>query len=265
MATREIRHPMDDRLRALLAGGQRVSGIFSSIPSPALVEMAAYAGFDCVIIDNEHGAADFETTEHMLRAARASGITPIVRCFAADIPRVLDMGASGVQVPMVDTPEQARELVQRVRYPGTGQRGSAFSSRAAGYGAFGGESHTRRSNESIALIAMLETPQAIANASAIASVEGVDAIFVGPNDLSHTMGHGSDWQCAPVQAAIESAIRATVAAGKCAGTLAITPADAQKFGQWGATYLLNVASSIITKAFREAASFDPDRKVAVQY
>ena len=204
MAARTIRHPLDDSLPALLRSGQAVRGIFNSLPCAGVVEMCAYAGFDCIVIDNEHGAAGLETTEHMLRAARASGITPIVRCFEPDIARALDMGASGVQIPMVDSAEHARALVQRVRYPSLGQRGSAFSSRAAGYGAFGGAPHTQRSNQGIALIVMLETPQAVANAAAIAAVDGVDALFVGPNDLSHTMGHGSDWACAPVQAAIES-------------------------------------------------------------
>ena len=108
-------HPLDGRLPGMLASGRTLRGIFNGLPSPAIVEMCAYAGFDFVIIDNEHGSADLQTTEHMLRAARASGIVPIVRCFEADIPRVLDMGASGVQVPMVETPEQAARLAQPQR------------------------------------------------------------------------------------------------------------------------------------------------------
>lgn len=112
-----IQHPLDDRLPALLRSGEPLRGIFTALPSPAIVEMCAYAGFTFVIIDNEHGAAGFETTEHMLRAARASGIIPVVRCFPGDMARVLDMGASGVQVPMIETADAARDLVQRVRYP----------------------------------------------------------------------------------------------------------------------------------------------------
>ncbi|TXI83435.1 MAG: 4-hydroxy-2-oxovalerate aldolase, partial [Cupriavidus sp.] len=112
-----LQHPLDDRLPALLRSGQPLRGIFTALPSTAIVEMCAYAGFTFAIIDNEHGAADLETTEHMLRAARASGIIPVVRCFLEDIPRVLDMGASGVQVPMIETADDARDLVQRVRYP----------------------------------------------------------------------------------------------------------------------------------------------------
>ena len=195
-------HPLDPRLADMLRSGRRLRGIFNSIPSPAVVEMCGYAGFDFVVIDNEHGSADLQTTEHMLRAARASGIVPIVRCFEHDIARVLDMGASGVQVPMVETPEQALRLAQRVRYPqpgggGGGQRGSAFSPRAAGYGAFGGTAHTQRSNASLALVVMIETPLGVANAAAIAAVPGVDAVFVGPNDLAHTMGHENRWKKHP--------------------------------------------------------------------
>ena len=89
-------HPLDTRLPDMLRRGQRLRGIFNALPSPAIIEMCAYAGFDFVINDNEHGCADYETTENMLRAARASGIVPVVRCFARDISRLLDMGANAV-------------------------------------------------------------------------------------------------------------------------------------------------------------------------
>lgn len=248
-----IQHPIDNRLPDLLRSGEPLRGIFTALPSPAIVEMCAYAGFTFVIIDNEHGAADFETTEHMLRAARASGIVPVVRCFLEDIPRVLDMGASGVQVPMIETADDARELVQRVRYPGEGRRGSAFSGRAAGYGAFPGAAHTTRSNQGVALIAMIETPQGVANAAAIAAVDGVDAVFVGPNDLAHAMGYGNNWKAPAVAAAIEQALRAVHGAGKCAGIIALTPEDEREYGQFGARYFATVATSLITQAFRQAA------------
>jgi len=252
--------PLDTRLRPALTAGTPLHGVFCGLPLPALVEMAALAGFDFVVIDNEHGMASFETTEHMLRAARASGILPIVRCFEADIPRVLDAGASGIKVPMVQTPEQAERIAQRIRYPRppgqaglSGLRGSAFSTRAAGYGAFGGPAHTHRSNEGLAFIAMLETPLAIDAAAEIASVDGVDAVFIGPNDLAHAMGHENRWQEAPVQQAIERGIRAIVDAGKTAGVLALDAASREKYSSWGARYLANVASSLIMKAFEQAA------------
>ena len=251
--------PLDTRLRPALHAGVPLHGVFCGLPLPALVEMAALAGFDFVVIDNEHGMASYETTEHMLRAARASGILPIVRCFEADIPRVLDAGASGIKVPMVQTPEQAQRIAQRMRYPRppgqtglSGLRGSAFSTRAAGYGKFGGPGHTDRSNESLAFIPMLETPQAIEAAAESASVEGVDAVFIGPNDLAHAMGYENRWQDPAVQRAIERGIRAIADAGKCAGVLALDAESRQRYGSWGARYLANVASSLIMKAFEQA-------------
>ncbi|PLP99146.1 HpcH/HpaI aldolase family protein [Cupriavidus pauculus] len=257
-----IQHPIDDRLPALLRSGKPVRGIFTALPSPAIVEMCAYAGFTFAIIDNEHGAADFETTEHMLRAARASGIIPVVRCFLEDIPRVLDMGASAVQVPMIETVEDARDLVQRVRYPAIGRRGSAFSGRAAGYGAFPGAAHTTRSNEGVALIAMIETPEGVANAAAIAAVDGIDCVFVGPNDLAHAMGHGNDWKAPAVAAAIEQTLRAVHAQGKCAGIIALNADDERRYGECGARYFATVATSVITQALRQAAQAGHDTTAA---
>ena len=250
-------HPLDNRLPDLLRSGKRLRGIFNGLPSPAIVEMCAYAGFDFVVIDNEHGCSGLETTENMLRAARATGVLAVVRCLPQDISRTLDIGASALQIPMVNTAEQALDLVQRVKYPlaggGGGQRGSAFSTRAAGYGAFGGPAHTLRSNDGVALIVMIETPEGVANAAAIAAVAGVDAVFVGPNDLAHSMGYENRWHEAPVQAAIEQTLKSVAAQGKCPGILALTAADEEKYADWGARYFTNVATGIITKALKDAA------------
>ena len=250
----DSRFPLDGRLPEMLRSGKPLRGLFNGLPSPAIVEMCAYAGFEFIILDNEHGSADFGMTEHMLRAARATGIVPIVRCFEQDLPRVLDMGASAVQIPMVESVAQAKRLADMIHYPPVGRRGSAFSTRAAGYGAFGGAGHTQRSNDGIGFIAMIETPEAIAIAGEIAAVNGVDAVFIGPNDLAHAMGHGSDWNAAPVQQAIEQGLKAIVSAGKCPVIIALTPADEEKYGALGARYFANVSTSIITKAFAQAAS-----------
>ncbi len=252
----EPRMPFDDRLRGMFASGEPLKGMFVGLPDPALVEMCAFAGFDFVVIDNEHGSADLQTTEHMLRAARASGIAPIVRCLQHDIARVLDLGTSGIQVPMIGTAEQAEDLVRRVRYPLPGgmggQRGVAFSNRAAGYGAFGGADHIRRSNDSIGLIAMIETPEGVANAFDIASVPGVDAVFVGPTDLAHSMGHEHRWQDPEVMRAIEHTLREVARAGKCPGTLAFTQEDEVRLASYGTRYFAQVITNVITQALRQA-------------
>ncbi len=260
-ASLHAHHPIDTRLREMLHSQRRLRGVFNTLPSPAIVEMCGYAGFDFVVLDNEHGSADLQTTEHLLRAARASGIPPIVRCFEADMARCLDMGASGLQIPMVNTADQAARLVQRMRYPtpadassaSGGRRGSAFSTRAAGYGAFGGPAHTALSNSSLALVVMIETPQAVANAAEIAAVDGVDAVFVGPNDLAHSMGHENRWGEAPVQAAIEHVLRTVAAAGKCPGVLALSLAEEDRYAGWGGRYFASVTTGLITQAFAQAA------------
>ena len=252
--------PLDTRLPAMLKSGKRLRGIFNGIASPAIVEMCAYAGFDFMVIDNEHGSASIETTENMLRAARASNLPTLVRCLEHDIARTLDIGAGGLQIPMVSTAAHAAALVQRVKYPLpagalglSGQRGSAFSSRAAGYGAFGGPAHTQRSNDGIALVVMIETPEGVANAAAIAAVPGIDGVFIGPNDLAHNMGFENRWGEAAVQSAIAQTLKAVAAQGKCPGILALTPQEEERYAAWGARYFATTTTGLITKAFKDAA------------
>jgi 4-hydroxy-2-oxoheptanedioate aldolase len=252
--------PLDTRLSTMLRGTQTLRGIFNGIPSPAIIEMCAYAGFDFVIIDNEHGTAGLETTENMLRAALASGMPAAVRCLEHDIARTLDAGAGALQIPMVNTAAHAARVVQQVKYPMppaatgiSGQRGAAFSSRAAGYGAFGGPTHVHSSNQGVALIVMIETPEGVANAASIASVEGVDAVFIGPNDLAHSMGYENRWSEPLVQAAMKKAIVAVAETGKCAGILALTLEEEQLYASWGARYFATVTTGLIMRAFKDAA------------
>jgi len=136
---------IDTRLPGLLKGNKPLFGIFVGLASPAVVEMCGHAGFDFVIIDNEHGPASIETTEHLIRAARCANIIPIVRTLEPEILRILDIGASAIQVPQVNTAEQARRIVAAAKYPPVGNRGAAFSPRAAGYGFFGGAAHAKTS------------------------------------------------------------------------------------------------------------------------
>ena len=255
-----IQHPIDTRLNQLIKSRTPMRGLFNGLCSPILVEMTAYAGYDFTIIDNEHGSASIETTDHMLRAARAAGMPALVRCLEQDIARTLDAGAGGVQIPMVHTPAQAREIVKKVRYPRakdfagvSGERGVAYSVRAAGYGAMGGPACNAHSNEHVALVIMIESMQGVNNAAAMAAVDGVDAVFIGPNDLAHSMGHENRFYDPEVQAAIEKAVRAIASTGKCAGVLALTPEDEARYASWGASYFANVITSVLTKALKDAA------------
>jgi 4-hydroxy-2-oxoheptanedioate aldolase len=209
-------HPLDNRLPAMLRGGQRLRGIFNGIASPAIVEMCAFAGFEFLVIDNEHGSANLETTEHMLRAARACNLPTLVRCLEHDIARTLDMGAGGLQVPMVNTAAQAAALVQKVKYPLanganglSGQRGSAFSTRAAGYGAFGGPEHSRRSNEGIALVVVIETPEAVATAGKCPGI-----LALGPADEDKYAAWGARYFATVTTGIIMKALKEAALGGR---------------------------------------------------
>lgn len=253
-------HPIDAGLRTLMQSGKLLRGLFNGLSSPALVEMTAFAGYDFTIIDNEHGSAGLETTEQMLRAARASGIPALVRCLEHDISRTLDAGASGLQIPMIRDAAHAKEIADKVRYPRStgyagvsGQRGCAYSVRAAGYGAFGGATHNEKSNQDVMLVLMLETVPAIEAAFEIASTPGVDGVFIGPNDLAHTMGYENSFHEPAVQAMIEKGLKGIAKAGKCPGVLALTPEDEQRYAPWGARYFTNVITAVITKALKDSA------------
>ena len=224
--------------------------MFVGPPAPALVEMCGHAGFDFVVIDNEHGPASFETTEHMLRAARSSGVIPVVRTLEADILRTLDIGASAIQVPQVESAEQARRIVAAAKYAPVGTRGAAFSTRAAGYGFFGGVRHVEASNAGTAVIVMAETRKAIDDIDAIVSVPGVDAVFFGPNDLSFSMGHPAQMKHPEVVAAIEHGVDRALAAGVAPGLLVTSVDDFHHWAKRGARYLPMVISGLIGGAMR---------------
>ena len=243
---------LDTRLPALLRGPRPLLGMFVGLPAPALVEMCGHAGFDFVVIDNEHGPASFETTEHMLRAARSSGVIPVVRTLEADILRTLDIGASAIQVPQIESAEQARRIVAAAKYAPVGTRGAAFSTRAAGYGFFGGVPHVEASNAGTAVIVMAETRKAIDDIDAIVRVPGVDAVFFGPNDLSFSMGHPAQMKHPEVVAAIEHGVDRALAAGVAPGLLVTSVDDFHHWAKRGARYLPMVISGLIGGAMRAA-------------
>lgn len=253
-----ISHILSPDFRQALASSRVLRGVFNSLPCPAIVEICAQVGFDFIVQDNEHGSANLETTEHILRASAAFRTPTIIRCFEHDIPRVLDCGAIGVQVPMVETPEMAERIARATRYPVpedlSGTRGCAFSGRAAGYGLTRGVEHVRRSQESVVVVAMLESSAAIERAAEIASIDGIHAVFIGPNDLAHSMGHLNNWLHPAVQKQIEFGLRAIALAGKCPGILSITSEEDSRYQSWGARYLACTTTGVITQALRQARS-----------
>ena len=181
-----------------MKNGNPMIGIFITLPAPGLVEMAAACGYDFVIIDNEHGTSDINgATENMILAAYASGIYPIIRVpnlVRGSILKPLDMGIKGVHVPLINTKELAEEAVKAAKYPPIGNRGTAVTIRAANYGfsTKKGRDFLDKSNEETLVIAAIETKESVDNLDDILSVPGIDVVFIGPYDLSVSLGYTAD-------------------------------------------------------------------------
>jgi len=212
-----IRNPMKEKLRA----GEPAFGVSVMIPSPQIVEMIAAAGFDWVLLDCEHGTLTLESVELMAMAAAASGITAIARPAsrsAEHILQVLDRGVLGVQVPHVNTPAQAREVVEAVKFHPAGRRSLAAGTRAARYDAHGSlADYVKAANDATLIAAQIEDQEAVGNLDALLQVDGIDVFFIGPSDLSQSMGHPGDPKAPPVARAIEECLTKMRAAGRTPG------------------------------------------------
>jgi 2-keto-3-deoxy-L-rhamnonate aldolase RhmA len=210
-----------NRLRERLAQGQLVIGtMLVEIRQPSVMTMLANAGFDFVLIDNEHGPFSVETIADLSRAARDAGVTPIVRIpelTYSHVAQALDGGAQGIMLPRVTTRAQVEECVRFMKYPPLGRRGAVL---ARGHTAFkaGPLADTlAASNRETFLIVQIETAEAVESLDEIASVTGVDALLIGPTDLSLALGVPGKME----DPKLASAIERTMAA--CA-THGVTPA-----------------------------------------
>jgi 2-keto-3-deoxy-L-rhamnonate aldolase RhmA len=174
-----------------------------------------------VLLDCEHGSLSPESVELMAMAAQASGMTPIARPMTKSpehIAQVLDRGVLGVQVPHVVTAEDARSVVQAVKYQPLGRRGLAAGTRSANYDAHGSMAdYVKAANEATLIAAQIEDEAALANVDAILRVEGIDVFFVGPSDLSQSMGHPGNPKAPRVAEAIDRCLAKIRAAGKTPG------------------------------------------------
>lgn len=239
-----------ERLKNIIRNGGTAFGPNLQIPSPALVEIIALAGFQYILLDGEHGSA-YSSMESMILAARSAGISPVVRVPSHDrawILPPLEMGADGVQVPMVNTADQARELVREVKYGPVGGRGFSGVTRSAGYGTVPLLDQSRLGNESVMLTVQLETVEAMQNARAIAQVEGVDMIFIGPADLAQSLGLPGRMQSVEVDRAIEQII-ADVQEFVPVSTVALSAGDVAKWKAMGVRCFLTSSVHPIRKAF----------------
>ena len=229
--------PVNGFKRALAARKPQI-GFWCTLPGGYAAEVLAGAGFDWLLFDTEHSPADPITVLPQLQAAAPYDVASVVRTAWNDtvlIKRFLDIGAQTLLVPYVQSAAEARAAVAATRFPPRGVRGVSGSNRATRFGRVTG--YATRADEELCLLVQVETAEAVAEIEAIAAVEGVDGIFVGPNDLAASLGHPGDLGHPEVVAAVEGAITRVVRTGKPAGTLTIDRAVARRALELGAGFV----------------------------
>lgn len=229
--------PPSNRFKRALKEGRPQIGLWNQIPHPIVVEMLATAQFDWMVIDCEHAVTDIPDTLGLMQALAPYRTAAVVRPAANDpvmIKRLLDLGAQTLLIPYVQDKAEAEAAVGAIRYAPRGMRGVATFTRASVFGQV--TDYVKHAEEELCLILQIETADAISRIRDIASVDGVDGLFIGPADLAASMGHGSNSQHPEVVEAIAFAIKAIRAAGKPAGILSTDPAFARQCMDWGASF-----------------------------
>ncbi len=235
-------------------------GLWLGLADHYTTEICAGAGFDWLLIDGEHSPNDLRS---ILQQAQVIAGYPGSHAIArvpvghgnigtALIKQYLDLGVQTLLVPMVDTQQQAADLVRAMRYPPDGIRGMG-GARASRWGRH--PNYGKEANAQVCLLVQAESREALANLDAIANTEGVDGVFIGPSDLSAAMGHVGNPRHPDVQAAIEDAIRRIVKAGKAAGILTTEETMARKYLDLGATFVaVGVDNNLLARATSDLAA-----------
>ncbi len=219
--------PVNHFKHALAAKKPQI-GIWSSLCSHIVADILSNSGFDWVLLDTEHSPNELPMVQQQLHAMQGGIANPVVRVAWNDmvmIKRFLDIGAQSLLLPYVQTVEEAKNAVISMNYPQKGMRGVAGGARAQGYGRI--KDYHKRCAAELCLLVQVETRKAMASLDAIAEVEGVDGVFIGPNDLSADMGYLGNWQHPEVWKVMEDAAKRIRKAGKAPGIL-VGEADGQR-------------------------------------
>ncbi|MCE8520966.1 HpcH/HpaI aldolase/citrate lyase family protein [Ruegeria pomeroyi] len=222
-----------------LAEGKRQIGCWMSFAEPSVAEIMGTCGFDWLVVDGEHAPNDIRSIRDQLTALAASPSHPVVRVPVGEdwiIKQVLDAGAQTVLVPIVESADQARQLVRACRYPPTGVRGvGATAARATRFG--GVSEYIQTADQEICLLVQVENRAGMAALDDILTVEGVDGVFIGPADLSTDMGFQGNSAAPEVRAVIADAMTRIRAAGKAPGILGTNEEATQAYQEMGAQFL----------------------------
>jgi 4-hydroxy-2-oxoheptanedioate aldolase len=227
-----------NEFKRALARRELQIGLWSTLCSNIGAEIIAHSGFDWILLDTEHSPNELPDLVSQLQAMGRGTASPVVRAAWNDavlIKRILDMGAQSILLPYVQSAQEAQRAVQSVRYPPRGIRGVSSGSRASQYGRI--HDYLNRADEEICLIVQIETRSALDQLEAIGRVEGIDGIFIGPADLSASLGHLGQLKHPDTQAALQDAARRLHQLGKAAGVLTAVEADARRYIEWGYNFV----------------------------
>jgi len=226
-------------LKKRIHGGETLLGCFLNLGSSVSAEIVGSAGFDWVLIDFEHGSGSELEVLHQLQALEAHGAASIVRvesCQRQRIHRVLDFGAEGIMVPRIETPGEAELAVKAMRFQPEGLRGVAKLNRASGYGT-DFEKYLESGQHEIVGVIQIETAESLRHLDEIASIDGVDVLFVGPLDLSTALGVSQQWDHPLFLDALARTAQAALRAGKAAGALLFSPEEFRKYLELGYRFI----------------------------
>lgn len=242
-----------NQLKRKLAAGEVAIGSFAYLPSARFAEILGLIGFDFVVIDMEHGPIETTMAEDMVRAAEAGGTTAIIRV-SHNAPhlilRALDVGAAGVHVPEVNEAGDGRRAAESCRYGPVGRRGLA-GVRAAEYGLRQPLSdHAKTANSEVMCVAHIESVAAVENLDALLAVDGIDVFYLGPEDLSNSLGIPGESKDARVVKLVEDSIAKIAARGKVAGCIAADAATARRHIELGARYIATHGVRLMANASR---------------
>jgi 4-hydroxy-2-oxoheptanedioate aldolase len=239
--------------KAALAAGKLQIGLWSSLCSNIAAEVISDSGFDWILLDTEHSPNEIPGLLSQLQACELGTATPIIRPAWNDAvlaKRCLDIGAQTLLFPYVQNVAEAKAAVASTRYPPQGIRGVSIAARASRYGRVQG--YLGKANSEICVLVQVETREAMTQLEAIAKVDGVDGVFIGPSDLAASLGHLGNPAHAEVQAAIKDAVARLKAVGKPAGILTGNDEEIRRYIDWGYLFVA-VGSDVGALASHTAA------------
>ncbi len=255
-------------LKQRLRAGETLNGCWLNLGSSLTAEIVGLAGFDWVLIDLEHGAGGEKDVLYQLQALEHTVAAPIVRVESSErqrIHRVLDLGAEGIMCPRINNVAEAREVVSGLRYPPEGNRGVAKMVRATGFGK-DFDAYHQNAKDDILGVVQIETLEVLDHLDAIAALEGIDVLFIGPADLSMALGHFGDFDHPQFKEALKATVQAAQKAGKATGILLFDPDDFNTYHEMGirmiacgadATFVAQGARHMVDKLNSLRTAYNP--------